>query len=426
MKKVNKQLEGFTAETTLEQFLVMQGVENFDELPEEQQAELVAMYQDELAKLASDLEEENKGLKSEIKVVKNQMEVGFKEISTKLEKMKSVSSVAKSFSQQLRESLEANKEALKSLKEKGEGRVSFKAVGNMTFANVSGGNVPVEDRMEGLNTIASRDTKFLNVLQTRSTSSNVISWVAQASKEGAAGQTAEGALKNQIDFDLVVSSENVKKTTAFIKVSNEMLDDIDWMQSEIEAELMRELYKAIENGAFSGAGTGATLKGVNTVATAFAITGADFNEPITNANEVDVLVAGNLQIELAEQGSANYAFLNPRDVASLKVAKVSGTDKRYIDRLQAIGSSLLLDGVTKIIPTTLVPAGTFLMGNFDKAFLVEKDGVKYDLGYENDDFTKNFVTLRAEWRGAVVVKTNDRTAFVKGTFSTAIASLETT
>lgn len=426
MKKVNKQLEGFTAETTLEQFLVMQGVENFDELPEEQQAELVAMYQDELAKLASDLEEENKGLKSEIKVVKNQMEVGFKEISTKLEKMKSVSSIAKSFSQQLRESLEANKEALKSLKEKGEGRVSFKAVGNMTFANVSGGNVPVEDRMEGLNTIASRDTKFLNVLQTRSTSSNVISWVAQASKEGTAGQTAEGALKNQIDFDLVVSSENVKKTTAFIKVSNEMLDDIDWMQSEIEAELMRELYKAVEATAFSGNGSGTALRGVNTVATAFAITGADFNEPIVNANEVDVLVAGNLQIELAEQGSANFAFLNPRDVASLKVAKVSGTDKRYIDRLQAIGSSLLLDGVTKIIPTTLVPAGTFLMGNFDKAFLVEKDGVKYDLGYENDDFTKNFVTLRAEWRGAVVVKTNDRTAFVKGTFSTAIASLETT
>ena len=426
MKKVNKQLEGFTAETTLEQFLVMQGVENFDELPEEQQAELVAMYQDELAKLASMLEEENKGLKSEIKEVKNQMEVGFKEISTKLEKMKSVSSIAKSFSQQLRESLEANKEALKSLKEKGEGRVSFKAVGNMTFANVSGGNVPVEDRMEGLNTIASRDTKFLNTLQTRSTSSNVISWVAQASKDGSAGQTAEGALKNQIDFDLVVASENVKKTTAFIKVSNEMLDDIDWMQSEIEAELMRELYKAIENGAFSGNGSSANLRGVNTVATAFAITGADFDEPITNANIVDVLVAGNLQIELAEQGSANYAFLNPRDIASLKKAKVSGTDKRYVDRLLDVGSSLMLDGVTKIISTTLVPAGTFLMGNFDKAFLVEKDGVKYDLGYENDDFTKNFVTLRAEWRGAVVVKTNDRTAFVKGTFSTAIASLETT
>jgi HK97 family phage major capsid protein len=426
MKKSIKKMDGFTADTTLDQYLAFLEITNFDELPEEEQASIVQAYQDELAKLASDMAEENKAVKNELKIVKSQMEVGFKEISAKMEKMKSINQVIKSFSQNLRESLEANKEALKSLKEKGEGRVSFKAVGDMTFANVSGGNVPVEDRMEGLNVLASRETKFLSALQTRSTSSNVISWVAQASKEGAAGATAEGALKNQIDFDLVVASENVKKTTAFIKVSNEMLDDIDWMQSEIEAELMRELYKAIESGAFSGAGTGATLKGVNTVATAFAITGADFGAPIDNPNLVDVLVAGNLQIELAEQGSANLAFLNPKDVAKLKVDKVSGTDKRYIDRLQSVGSSLLLDGVTKIVPTTLVTAGTFLMGNFDKAFLVEKDGVKYDLGYENDDFTKNFVTLRAEWRGAVVVKTNDRTAFVKGNIETAKTALETT
>jgi hypothetical protein len=66
------------------------------------------------------------------------------------------------------------------------------------------------------------------------------------------------------------------------------------------------------------------------------------------------------------------------------------------------------------------------MGNFDKAYLVEKDGVKFDIGYENDDFTKNFVTLLAEWRGAVVVKTNDRTAFIKGDFASAEALLQTT
>ena len=93
MRKSVKKMDGFTSETTLEQFLVLQGIENFDELPEEQQAELVAMYQEELSKLASDLEEENKGLKNEVKIVKNQMEVGFKEISTKLEKMKTSISV---------------------------------------------------------------------------------------------------------------------------------------------------------------------------------------------------------------------------------------------------------------------------------------------------------------------------------------------
>lgn len=420
-------MENFTAETTFEEYLGMLGITNFDELPEEEQAKLVQDYQDALANLVKMYEEENKKNKTQISVMKNQMELGFKELSKKMEKMKSVESVVKSFSAQIRESLMANKQALSDLKNDKNKSVVFKAVGNMTFSgNLSGGNVPVEDRIEGLNVIASRENKFLSALQAKATSSNVISWVAQANKDGAAGQTAEGAAKNKIDFDLVVASENVKKTTAYIKISNEMLDDVDWMQSEIEAELMRELFKAVENGAFSGDGTGANLKGVKTVATAFAITGADFGEVVVNPNIVDVLVAGNLQIELAEQGQASLCFLNPRDIAKLKVQKVSGTDKRYIDRLQTIGDTLLLDGITKIVPTTLIPTGEFLMGNFDKAYLVEKDGVKFDIGYENDDFTKNFVTLLAEWRGAVVVKTNDRTAFIKGDFASAEALLQTT
>jgi len=420
-------MENFNAETTFEEYLAMLGIANFDELPEEEQAKLVQDYQDALANLVKQYEEENKKNKTQISVMKNQMELGFKELSKKIEKMKSVDATMKSFSAQIRESLIANKQALAELKNDKNKSVVFKAVGNMTFSgNLSGGNVPVEDRIEGLNVIASRETKFLASLQPKATSSNVVSWVAQSGKEGTAGSTAEGVKKNQIDFNLVVASENVKKTTAFIKISNEMLDDVDWMQSEIEAELMRELLKAVELGAFSGDASGANLRGVKTVATAFAITGADFGEAVVNPNIVDVLVAGNLQIELAEQGQATLAFLNPRDIAKLKVQKVSGTDKRYIDRLQAIGDSLLLDGVTKIVSTTLVTAGEFLMGNFDKAYLVEKDGVKFDIGYENDDFTKNFVTLLAEWRGAVVVKTNDRTAFIKGDFASAEALLQTT
>ena len=101
--------------------------------------------------------------------------------------------------------------------------------------------------------------------------------------------------------------------------------------------------------------------------------------------------------------------------------KVTSTDKRYIDRLSNIAGSLVLDGVTRIIKTTLVPVDSFLIGDFNKALLVQKDGIKMDIGLSGDDFEKNFRTILAEWRGAVVVKTNDRTAFVKGAISTAKA-----
>jgi hypothetical protein len=41
------------------------------------------------------------------------------------------------------------------------------------------------------------------------------------------------------------------------------------------------------------------------------------------------------------------------------------------------------------------------------------------------EFTRNLRTIIAEWRGALVVKNNDRTAFVKGVFATDMAALET-
>ena len=47
------------------------------------------------------------------------------------------------------------------------------------------------------------------------------------------------------------------------------------------------------------------------------------------------------------------------------------------------------------------------------------------MGLGTGDFENNRVTLLSEWRGAVVVKHNDRTAFVKGDFATAKAALET-
>jgi hypothetical protein len=45
------------------------------------------------------------------------------------------------------------------------------------------------------------------------------------------------------------------------------------------------------------------------------------------------------------------------------------------------------------------------------------------IGYENDDFSRNRVTVIAEWRGLCVVKSNNEGAFVKGTFATDIAAI---
>jgi HK97 family phage major capsid protein len=323
----------------------------------------------------------------------------------------------------VRKGLDLNKENLVNMKGNKNVSISFKAAGTMLLStNVSGGNVPVEQRLEGLNPIASRQIRLLDVVQRGTAESNVISWVYQANKDGAAGGTAEGAVKNQLDFDLVVNSETVKKRTAFIKVSEEMLDDVSYMESEIRNELVRELLKDVESQVYGGDGTGTNLNGISTVATAFAA--GVFAATVDNANSADVLTVAMNQIQVAEQGMANFAMVHPNTITELKLIKTSETDRRYIDRLAMVAGQLSLDGVT-LVPTTLIPDGEYLIGNFDLATVYDKGDLRIEVGRDSDDFTKNLVTVLAEWRGLCIVKNNDRTAFVKGVFATDKAALET-
>lgn len=339
---------------------------------------------------------------------------------------------AKSLGDQLNEALTKHVDHLKGLKEANkleaknfEFDFEIKAVGDMTGAgNVSGGNVPVEDRLEGFNVIPSRRVRLLDLMSPRATSSNVVSWTYQSGKEGSAGQTAEGSAKNQIDFDIVVASQSLKKTTAYIKVSTEMLDDISWIQSEIQNELNRELLKAVESQAYSGDNTGQNLNGVRTQATAFAA--GTLAGTVDNANEVDVINAALTQIKKAEHDLNRPAILmNPDDVYKLKSLKVSSTDKRYVDMVYIAGDRMSISNVP-IIESTLVTSGEYLVGDFSKALLVQKGGIRIEVGLDSDDFTKNLRTILAEWRGLVIVKNNDRTALVKGVFATDAAALETT
>jgi HK97 family phage major capsid protein len=319
--------------------------------------------------------------------------------------------------------LEANKESLLKIKGDRSATLNFKAAGTMLIsANVSGGNVPVEQRLAGMDAIASRRIRMMDVVTRGTAESNVISWVSQANKDGAAGGTAEGALKNQIDFDLVVNSESVKKRTAFIKVSEEMVNDISFMTAEINNELMRELLKDVENQVYQGDNVGSNLNGIKTVATPFAA--GSFAGTVDNANEADVLTVAMNQIQVAEQDDADYAFVHPNTITTLKLIKTSTTDRRYIDRLAMVAGQLSLDGVA-LIPTTLVADGEYLIGNFASATVYDKGEMSIEVGRDSNDFTLNLVTVLAEWRGLCLVKTNRRPAFVTGVFAIDKGLLET-
>lgn len=419
-------------------FLEIKGIseEQFTEKSAEEMALLYNEYnekaQDELKDLIAKGLEESSETITELKTeIKNSSIEQMKSLNETLKQhglmIKKLSQAEKDANvgvvNSVRKGLESNKETLDTLKGNRSASLSFKAAGTMLIStNVSGGNVPVEQRLAGVNAIPSRRVRLLDVVTRGTAESNIISWVYQANKDGSAGGTAEGDVKNQIDFDLVVASESVKKRTAFIKVSEEMVNDISYMESEINNELMRELLKDVEAQVYGGDGTGTNLNGIKTVSSSF-VAGA-FAGTVDNANEFDVLTVAINQIQVAEHDDPTYAFVHPNTITALKLIKASSTDRRYIDRLTMVAGQLSLDGVT-LVPTTLVTAGEYLIGNFDLSTVYDKGEISIEIGRDSDDFTKNLLTVLAEWRGLVIVKNNNRTAFISGVFATDKASLET-
>jgi len=428
--------------TKFELFLETKGLNtiSFANQEAEEMAKLYNEYNEEARKALEDAvsksasKEDIESLKSELATAQKeqmvQLNKTLKEYGLAIEKLNK-DNQANSLTAQasdIRKALEENKANLTKLKDLDKSAAhgagfSFKAVGDMLEStNISGGNVPVEQRIAGLNLIATRRPRLIDLFAKGQAASNIISWVYQANRDGAAGGTTEGSTKNQIDFDLVVASQAVVKRTAYIKVSTEMLDDIDFIESEIRNELMRLLMLDVENTSYSGNGTAPNLNGIRTVATAFAA--GTFAGTVDNANSADVLVVAMNQIAIANQEAPNAILMHPSDIAALKLMKVSATDKRYVDRLLYVGMELTLDGVP-MIGSTLVTAGTYLVGNFNLSVLYQKQGIMINIGLDGNDWTKNMRTIIAEWRGALVTKNNDRTAFVKGTFATDIAALET-
>ena len=325
----------------------------------------------------------------------------------------------------IEKALKENAENFKSHANNGKEEFSFniKAVGDMTFAaNLSGGNMPQAQRLEGINDIAERVAVAYGMMPKLNTSANVIDWVYETAQEGAAAGTAEGVLKNQLDNNFVVTSVPLLKQTAYFKLSTEMLDDVSFMGSWIRNKLIVRLFLRIDSQILVGDGTGTNLDGLLTQATTFAA--GTFALTVDNANDADSLVVAANQIRLANHNGALTIFMHPSDVTALKLVKLSATDKRYVDRLMFMGSTLTLDG-WPIVETTAMTIGNFLIGDLSKAILAQRENISVEVGLDTGDFLKNMRSILAEWRGEVIVQNNDTTAFVTGVFATTNAALET-
>lgn len=372
--------------------------------------------------------------KPEIDKIKAAFDTLSAELESKLEKGKQL--VGKSVRDQIAEALKAKADSLKGMMRSKSISESFdlnlKAAGTFTTGNVdavgtNGISILLADIESGITATPSARPNLIQYLNRGTMSGSYVVYAEMKNNDGGAGATSEGSAKTQMDFDFVEAKADAKKITSFIKTSKEALADIQALNAEINGELMTLIMNHIENALLEGAG-GSDFSGLSdttNVSTAFSA--GNFANTIADANIYDVVNAAASQIMTAEVVSGrpagfmpNIVILNPEDVVKLKLTK--DTNGQYLFPVSLPGTPNIA-GLTVVMNPWLT-ADKFIVADSSKINFRVREDVNIQIGYENDDFTKNLVTILAEARAAMYVKSNHKKAIVYGDITDAIVALD--
>lgn len=297
---------------------------------------------------------------------------------------------------------------------KAEG-MEIKAAAVITTANAANASHALSyEVVPGIQETPFEQPVILTTLLKGMTSSRTIIWINRVNEEGGAAFIAEGTLKPLKDWKYAEESSTAKKIAVSTKVSTEMLQDFEYMESEIKLLLNRDLYQVLDNKLLNGAGGAVEPSGIITGAGGYLGTGLDGT--VTMANNADAIRAAMLQMRLLNY-KPNVVFLNPTDAAVMDLTK-SSTGNYIKIELEGVLRSL------QIIETTEIPAGNFLLMDTAKWIVRVYEDFRLEFGWENDDFRKNLVTVIAEMRIHSYQNSIDAGAIIYASFATVKTAIE--
>ena len=300
-------------------------------------------------------------------------------------------------------------------------RFEIKA-GDMTMANTFTGVVAGETVIEDFKFDPSRSVHIRTLLPIGSTDAQTIRYPKESAYDDGAAATAQGSALGQSDFDVTATSVNVEKIGTFLRITEEMLNDTAGLSSYLSARIPSKVMGIEDTEIISGDGSSPNLSGLLTDGTAFTTSsGGLFYQSVESANEFDVIVVALNQLALVNY-QADTIIMNPTDFH--KIVLLKSTANEYLRNQIIQGLQPAINGVP-ITLNTAMPAGKFLVGNLAQSTqLWVRDGLSLEFArQDSDNFTKNFVTVRAQERVALTTYTPN--GIVQGTFSSAKTALET-
>lgn len=266
-----------------------------------------------------------------------------------------------------------------------------------------------------------RRLTIADLLSQGSLSQSSLTYFTQGAVTGAPTAVGENGLKPSINFGWAPVVEALSKIAAVTKVSDESIEDTDYIVSVINSQLVQRLQVVEEDQILGGSGTAPNLKGLlnRSGVQTYGVTGDLKTGNLDKIYHGMTLVATGTSL-LPPDG----IVINPTDYEALRLAK--DLNNQYYAGGPFTGAYGL--GNTPVnpqlwgLPTVVTPAivaGTVLVGAFSAgAQLFRKGGLRVDsTNSDQDDFVNNRVAYRAEER--ILLAVYFASAFAKLTLGAA-------
>jgi len=380
----------------------------------------------------SAFDEKAKGLfAEEIKSAKEALETEFKaqikavqdhadKLDARLQERVSITTPAaeqKSFEQVINEALIENTDNLAKFERKETKNlvIELKAVGDMSTANVTGGNRYGQVYAPEIHMNPNRKVHMSDILPGGNIGpGNSFTFMRENGVgEGNFAPVAEGATKPQFDLDLVEATVQIETIAGWMRVTRKAMNNIPGFASYLSQRLPDKFERVKDAQILYGNGTTPNLKGILTAGNFVAST-ATISDKLIEKLITDIAV-----LEDTYERDATGIVLRPIDYYGFFKNKATGSGEYDLPMgVTFVGNQMYLFGIP-VYASTAITAPDYIVGDFAMgAQLLTQEGMRIEF-FEQDgtNVRENKVTVRVEGNYALPVYGPDY--FIKGTTATA-------
>lgn len=234
------------------------------------------------------------------------------------------------------------------------------------------------------------------LIPTITVAENAVNSLREASNTNNAAEVAQAGAKPESDVTFEQYNVPIETVAHWIKVSNQLMADAPAVAAYIDTRLRDGLAQRVDAQLLNGNGTTPNLSGLTNAGnfTAFTPTsGANLVESINKAKYA-LWSTGNMP---------DTVIVNPADWGAMELEREGSGSGAYLYGAPGTNAGTSPFGV-QVVMSNNMAAGSFLIGSMRaSATIYQRQGAVVEMGFINDDFTKNLVTIRAEERLALAV-----------------------